>query len=397
MNKIFITGMGIISSLGKNVNENLASLQSSTSGIKKAVFFESKYASIFSFGEVNISNNNIQEELGLSHAKGITRTTLLAYKAFEEAVKDSNLSETEISSNETAFISASTVGGMCAHNELYKDANLQTESSDFLPYYEFCSHTLQIIKKYKIKGISNTFNTACSSSANAIMFGARLINSGIVKRAIVGGTDSLSKYTVNGFNALKILSDSNCKPFDENRNGLTLGEGAAYIVLESEEICSDKNKYAQITGYGNSNDAFHPSTLSDDAIGIIISINKALTSAKLDADNIDYINAHGTGTENNDRVELTGFSKIFKTIPPYSSTKSFTGHTLGAAGAIEAVFSVLSIKQQELYPNLNFKTPIAAFNTPPITEYKKNIDINHVLSNSFGFGGNCTSLIFSKA
>ena len=396
MKNVFITGMGIISSLGKNVNENLTNLQHGNSGIRKSIFFESKYASVFSFGEVNDSNKNLQDQLGLSHEKGLTRTTLFAFKAFDEAAKDANLSEEEISSFDTAFISASTVGGMCAHDQLYKDANMQSESSDFLPYYHFSAHTLQLIKKYNIKGITNTFNTACSSSANAIMYGSRLIKSGIVKRAIAGGTDSLSKYTVNGFNALKILSDSYCQPFDEYRKGLSLGEGAAYLVLESEEICSSKKKYAQVSGYGNSNDAFHPSTLSDDAIGITNAITKALVSAKLESSKIDYINAHGTGTENNDLVELRGFSKIFKIIPPYNSTKSYTGHTLGAAGAIEAVFSILSICNKELYPSLNWNTPIAPFNTAPIKYYQKNININHVLSNSFGFGGNCTSLIFSK-
>lgn len=396
MNNVFITGLGIISPLGKNVNENLINLRSGNSGIKKSVFFESKYASVFLFGEVNESNKNLQDQIGSSHQKGITRTALFAFKAFDEAVKDANLSEKEISSYDTAFISASTVGGMCAHNELYKDANMQSGSSDFLSYYQFSAHAFQLIKKYNIKGITNTFNTACSSSANAIMYGARLIRSGFAKRVIVGGTDSLSKYTVNGFNALKILSDVPCKPFDEYRNGLSLGEGAAYLVLESEEICSEKNKYAQISGYGNSNDAFHPSALSDDAIGITKAITKALQSANLEASKIDYINAHGTGTENNDLVELSGLSKIFKNIPPYNSTKSYTGHTLGAAGAIEAIFSILSLYHKEIYPSLSCNTPITAFKTSPIKNYEKHIDLDHVLSNSFGFGGNCTSLIFSK-
>lgn len=396
MRNIFITGMGIISSLGKNVNENLTNLQHGNSGIRKSLFFQSKYASVFPFGEVNYSKESLQNQLGLSNKKGLTRTTLFAFKAFDEAVKDANLSEDEIFSFDTALISASTVGGMSAHDQLYKDANLKSESSDFLPYYHFCAHTLQLIEKYNIKGITDTFNTACSSSANAIMYGARLIKSGIVKRAIVGGADSLSKYTVNGFNALKILSDLPCQPFDEYRKGLTLGEGAAYLVLESEEICSRKNKYAIVSGYGNSNDAFHPSTLSNDAVGITNAINKALLSAKLDSSNIGYINAHGTGTENNDLVELVGLSKIFRIIPPYNSTKSYTGHTLGAAGAIEAVFSILSLCNKELYPSLNWNTPITTFNNPPIKNRQKNIPINHVLSNSFGFGGNCTSLVFSK-
>lgn len=397
MTKVFITGIGIISSLGKDVNENLYSLRNGISGIKKSLFFQSKYASLFLFGEVNSSNDELHKLTGLKDEKGLTRTCLLAFKAFQEAVADSKLDAEVISSHDTAFISASTVGGMCEHDNLLKDANLKSESSDFLSYYGCGAHTLRIVEKYKMKGITDTINTACSSSANAIMLGVKLIKSGRIKRAIVGGVDSLAKYTVNGFNALKILSEQQCKPFDENRSGLSLGEAAAYLVLESEETAKDKKLYAQFSGYGNSNDAFHTSTLSDDAIGVTIAIQKALASANLDPSKIDYINAHGTGTENNDRVELTGFIKIFEKIPPYNSTKSFTGHTLGASGAVEAVFSILSIHHKELYPSLNCDTPIAKFNVPPIKEYKKDVNINHVLSNSFGFGGNCTSLIFSKA
>ncbi|MFH0865719.1 MAG: beta-ketoacyl-[acyl-carrier-protein] synthase family protein [Bacteroidota bacterium] len=396
MNKVFITGIGIISALGKDVNENLYCLRNGISGIRKPFFFQSKYVSLFLFGEVNASNDELRKLTNLNDDNGLTRTCLLAFKAFREAVADSNLDAEKLSSDDTAFISASTVGGMCEHDNLFNDANLKSESSDFLSYYGCGAHTLRIAEKYKMKGITDTINTACSSSANAIMLGAKYIKSGRVKRAIVGGVDSLAKYTVNGFNALKILSEQQCKPFDENRNGLSLGEGAAYLVLESEEAAKDKKIYAQITGYGNSNDAFHTSSLSDDAIGVTIAINKALASANLAPGKINYINAHGTGTENNDRVELTGFTKIFSKVPPYNSTKSFTGHTLGAAGAVEAVFSVLSMYHQELYPSLNCDTPIKQFNVPPIKEYNQGVNINHVLSNSFGFAGNCTSLIFSK-
>lgn len=396
MTKVFVTGMGVISSIGKDIKKNSESLRNGNSGINKPKFFQSKYASSFFFGEVNISNRSLKEQLGLSEEKGLTRTDLFAFKAFEEAINDAKLSKEEISSFDTALISASTVGGMCLTDQLYEDANLKSESSEYLASYGCSAHTLRLIKKYNIKGFTNTINTACSSSANAIMFGSRLIKSGRVKRAIVGGTDSLAKYTVNGFNALKILSESPCKPFDEHRCGLTLGEGAAYLVLESEEVVSNKNTYARVSGYGNANDAFHTSTISDNAVGVISAISQALKSANLDPNKIDYINTHGTGTENNDFVELTGLSKIFNKIPPYNSTKSYTGHTLGAAGAIESIFSILSIINNELYPSLNINTPISQFNLSPVKKYETGVDINYVLSNSFGFGGNCTSLIFSK-
>ncbi|MBC8487922.1 MAG: beta-ketoacyl-[acyl-carrier-protein] synthase family protein [Bacteroidetes bacterium] len=396
MTKVFVTGMGVISSIGKDINENLENLRNGNSGINKPKYFQSKYASSFFFGEANISTKILKKQLGLSEEKGLTRTDLFAFKAFEEAINDAKLSKEEISSIDTALISASTVGGMCLTDQLYEDANLKSESSEYLASYGCSAHTLRLIKKYNIKGFTDTINTACSSSANAIMFGSRLIKSGRVKRAIVGGTDSLAKYTVNGFNALKILSESPCKPFDEHRCGLTLGEGAAYLVLESEEVVSNKSTYARVSGYGNANDAFHTSTISDNAVGVISAISQAIKSAKIDPDKIDYINAHGTGTENNDFVELTGFSKIFNKIPPYNSTKSYTGHTLGAAGAIEAIFSILSIINNELYPSLNINTPVSQFNLSPVKKYETGVDINYVLSNSFGFGGNCTSLILSK-
>jgi len=396
MTKVFVTGMGIISSIGNDINENLHSLRNSISGISKPKYFESKYAESFFFGEVNIDSKNLKDQLGFSQAKGLTRTDLLAFKAFNEAVKDALLSKEEISSFDTAFISASTVGGMCLTDQLFEDANLKSESSEYLDSYGCSAHTLRLIEKNKIKGLTDTINSACSSSANSIMFGARLIKSGRVKRVIVGGTDSLAKYTVNGFNALKILSQSPCKPFDEHRNGLTLGEGAAYLVLESEELSVNKPIHAQVLGHGNANDAFHPSTISDSATGVINAMSEALESARIDPAKIHYINAHGTATENNDFVELFGITEIFKEPPPYNSTKSYTGHTLGAAGAIESIFSILSMKNNELFASLNIETPIDKFNLPPIEKFENNVVCNLVMSNSFGFGGNCSSLIFSK-
>lgn len=396
MTKVLVTGIGIISSLGADVNENHQNLCKSKSGIGKSEHFRSKYAEQLLFGEVKFSNEVLKELLGMKSMSGLTRTDLLAFKAFQEAIEKAGLRMHEISSSDTAFISASTVGGMCEHDNLFNDANLKSEPSEYLSSYGCGAHTLRIAEFYKIKGFTDTINTACSSSANAIMLGAKLIKAGKVKRAIVGGVDSLSKYTVNGFSALKILSEKATRPFDEHRDGLTLGEGAAYLVLENENIVAGKKVYAEVAGYGNSNDAFHSSALSDDAIGVIIAIEKALSSAELHPYQIDYINAHGTGTENNDRVELTGFTKIFEKIPPYSSTKAYTGHTLGAAGAVEAVFSILTIQHGELYPSLNVETPIVQFDIPPVMDLKEGAIVNHVLSNSFGFAGNCTSLIFSK-
>jgi 3-oxoacyl-(acyl-carrier-protein) synthase len=395
--KVFITGVGCITPIGHNKHQNIESLKESKSGLKKPTIFQSKYASDFIFGEVDMDNATLMSMIDTNGLTGLTRTDLLALIAFEEAIIDAGLSIEEISSNRTAFISASTVGGMCLTNQLYDDSNLKSNTTEFLESYSGSAHTLQICKKHHIKGLVNVINTACSSSANAIAYGARLIKSGRAKRAIVGGVDSLSKYTVNGFNSLQILSNGKCTPFDENRKGLNLGEAAGYIVLESEEVIANKMIYARVAGYGNSNDAYHASSMSDDATGITIAINKALESAGISSADIDYINAHGTGTQNNDLVELTAFKTIFERVPPFSSTKSFIGHTLGAAGVVEAIYSVFSLMKGDFYPNLNFKTPIGGLNLRPITDVMHHENVRYVMSNSYGFSGNCTSLILEKA
>jgi 3-oxoacyl-(acyl-carrier-protein) synthase len=396
MKRVLVTGMGMVSAIGSSVRENHLSLRAARPGIGRAAYFESQYASSLPFGEVKISNVDLKEQLGLQDSPGYTRTCLLADKAFSEATADAGLTLKELASLDTALISASTVGGMCLTDQLYKDANHKSEGSEYLDAYGCSAHTLKLIKRYGIRGFTDTINTACSSSANAIMLGARLIRSGKVRRAIVGGADSLAKYTVNGFNALKILSQSPCKPFDVSRDGLNLGEGAAYLVLEAEETVHGKRIYAEVAGYGNANDAHHPSAMSDEATGAIRSMQEAINAAGLDPRQIGYINAHGTGTPNNDQVELFGMQQLFKKIPPYSSTKAFTGHTLGAAGAVEAIYSILSIVNGELFPNLNIQEPIALGDQSPVLNWTADQQVRQVLSNSFGFGGNCTSLVFGS-
>ena len=392
--RIFVTGIGITSAIGNNVAENLNSLRAGKTGIGKANFFDSRYADLLPFGEVKLSNKALEAELQLN-LKGSTRTELLAFKAFREAIAE--YSSQEIQGNQTALISASTVGGMCLTDQLYRDANLKTPSSIHTDYYSAADHNIAIAKAYGISGICDTFNTACSASANAIAYGSRLIKSGRAKRAIVGGVDSLAKFTVNGFNALTILSEAPCKSFDADRNGLNLGEGAAYLVLEGENTIGDKTKLAELSGHGNANDAHHASALSEEGSGVIAAIAAALESASLKPEDISHINMHGTATENNDWCELKGCQEVFKAVPPFCSTKTYTGHTLGASSAIEAVFSILSIQHQELFPTLNFRTPIEPFGLKPITAHETAVTIKHVLSNSFGFSGNCSSLIFSQA
>jgi 3-oxoacyl-(acyl-carrier-protein) synthase len=387
--------MGVVSAIGNSVAENHQALKAATCGIQyKLDLFPSKYAGVLPFGQVPVSNDDLLKTLQVRD-KGVTRTSLLALCALNEALADSGISSETIQSFDTALIGANTVGGMCLTDELFNDANKKTDGSDYLGSYDCASVSLFLQKYFKINGIINTINTACSSSANAIMYGAMLMNNGYAKRAIVGGTDSLAKFTINGFNALHILSNEICTPFDEGRKGLNLGEGAAWLILEKEEDIKGRKIYAELTGYANANDAYHPSSLSDEGDGPYLSMQGALKLANLSADKIDFINAHGTGTENNDQVESRAMISLFETAPAFASTKGNIGHTLGAAGAIEAVYSILSLMHQEVYPNLHFKSSIAATGLTPVTAYKK-MPVNHVMSNSFGFGGNCSSLIFSK-
>jgi 3-oxoacyl-(acyl-carrier-protein) synthase len=380
--------MGVVSAIGNSVAENHEALKASTCGIQyKLDLFPSKYAGLLPFGQVPISNDDLQKTLQVTEP-GVTRTSLLALYALSEALADCGASAEEIQSFDTALIGANTVGGMCLTDELYNDANAKTDGSDYLGSYDCASVNLFLQKHFKINGIINTINTACSSSANAIMYGAMLMKNGYAKRAIVGGTDSLAKFTINGFNALHILSNEICTPFDEGRKGLNLGEGAAWLILEREEDIKGRKVYAELTGYANSNDAYHPSSLSDEGDGPFLSMQGALKLANLTPDKIDFINAHGTGTENNDQVESKAMIRLFDNPPAFASTKGNIGHTLGAAGAIEAVYSILSLQHQEVYANLHFKNAIAATGLKPVLSYKK-IPVNHVMSNSFGFGGNC--------
>jgi 3-oxoacyl-(acyl-carrier-protein) synthase len=208
--------------------------------------------------------------------------------------------------------------------------------------------------------------------------------------------DSLAKFTINGFNSLRILSPHVCTPFDEDRKGLNLGEGAAFLVLEKEADVAGKKILATLTGYCNANDAFHASSLSEEGEGPYRVMKDALSNAKLDAAEIDFINAHGTATENNDQVESVAMLRLFEKVPAFASTKSYTGHTLGAAGAVEALYCILNLTGQELFPGLHFKKPIPGLGLEPVQAHKKT-SLTHIMSNSFGFGGNCSSLIFSKA
>ena len=394
MSRVFVTGIGIISAVGSTLAENRSALLDGKSGISLTTALSSRYAGILPVGAIGIDTGQWREKFRISHP-GITRTTLLALHAFSDAIADGGLINAALSDPRTALVGATTVGGMCLTDELYRDTTQPCEGSPFLSSYDFASVHLFLQSRYGMTGLATTINTACSSSANAIQYGARLIRNGLASTVIAGGVDSLAKFTINGFHALQILSTAACRPFDRDRAGLNLGEGAAYLVLDGEETLNGKKVYAELTGYCNTNDAFHPSALSLQGDGPYLAMEGALRSAGLKPTDIDFINTHGTATENNDEAEGRAMLRLFGEPPPFASTKSYTGHTLGAAGAIEAVYSLLSIGHQELYASLNFEEPIPGLGLRPVQTYRRHA-VRHVMSNSFGFGGNCTSLIFSN-
>jgi len=394
---VAITGMGIISSIGNTVEETYESLIQKKPGISRIENIETIHKDNIKVGEVKTTNDELIDILGLPETNSYSRTAMLSEIAAKQAVRNANIKN--INDYRTGFISATSVGGMDKTEKYNFTGFDKAENRKYIESRACSDSTTKIASTLGITDFVTTISTACSSSANAIMLGARMIKSGKLDRVIVGGADCLSKFTINGFNALMILSDTDCKPFDENRNGLNLGEAAAYLVLESDEIIKKENKkvIAYVSGYANANDAFHQTASSDNGEGATLAMKKALEVANLRPDEIGYVNAHGTATPNNDSSESKALQRVFgKSIPNMSSTKAYTGHTLAAAAAIEAVFSVLALQYNKIFPNLNFETPITGTNIVPTVDVLDK-DLNHVLSNSFGFGGNCSTLIFSKS
>ncbi|MCB0537795.1 MAG: beta-ketoacyl-[acyl-carrier-protein] synthase family protein [Bacteroidetes bacterium] len=397
LQKVAVTGMGIVSAIGNNVAENYTNLIAGNHGLTDIANLNTIHKGSIKVGEIKNTDKELKQELSIALKKPISRTSLLGIKALKEALTQANIKD--INQIETAFISSSSVGGMDKTEHFYQTYFTDKEAQNYITTHDIGDTSHKIADYFGLKGMVTAISTACSSSANAIMLGVRLIQTNQAKRVIVGGTDALTKFTINGFNTLMILTDSYNTPFDENRKGLNLGEAAAYLILESEDtIQKTGNKpLAYISGYGNANDAYHQTASSEEGEGAYLAMKKAFEISGLKPQEIDYINTHGTATENNDLSEGKALERIYNgiSVPHFSSTKPFTGHTLAAAAAIEAVFSILALQNGVVYPNLNFTIPMKELSIIPQTvQLKKNI--NHVLSNSFGFGGNCSSLIFSK-
>jgi 3-oxoacyl-(acyl-carrier-protein) synthase len=394
---VFVAGTGIISAIGNNVAECLDALENCRAGMGQMHQLNSVHSQRLPVAEVKFSNDELAKLAGLPATK--SRTALSSMIAAKEALDNAGIEN--LAGLRTGFISANSVGGMDKTEKFFRDFltdNNKGRLRDVINH-ECGSVTELVADALGIKDYVTTISTACSSSANAIFFGAGLIRNNILDVVVAGGTDSLTKFTLNGFNTLMIVDEQFCQPFDENRRGLNLGEGAGYVVLVSDKVAATFKNKPQIilSGYCNANDAYHQTASSPDGTGSYLAMSGALKKAGLQTSDIDYINLHGTGTQNNDIAEGTAIKRLFgPQYPKMSSTKTFTGHTLGASGGIEAVFSVLALKHGIIFPNLRLQTPMVDLPFVPEREVIKNVNIKHVLSNSFGFGGNCSSLIFSK-
>jgi 3-oxoacyl-(acyl-carrier-protein) synthase len=393
---IVITGEGIISAIGLDKQQTLQSLQEGKSGIGEMHHLASSHHEL-PVGEVKLSDEEMKRQLALPIEDPISRTTLLGIIAVKQALIDAHLTLDNQTSKRIVLISGTTVGGMDMTERHFEEMVERGEKVELLLQHDGGSCTERIARHFGIFSESATISTACSSAANALILGANLLKSGQADIVVAGGTEALTRFHLNGFNSLMILDHERCRPFDANRAGLNLGEGAAYVVMETEEMARQRQAdiHAWLTGYGNACDAFHQTASSDNGEGAYLAMTEALTMAGLSPSDIDYVNAHGTGTPNNDVSESFALQRVFANeLPPISSTKSMTGHATSASGSIETVICLLAMQHGFIPANVGWQQPMIDGITPSMG--KTGCVLHHVMCNSFGFGGNDSSLVLSK-
>ena len=396
--EIYVTGAGIISAVGMGKEATLQAFANGYSGIASVRYLRTEHTE-FPVGEVKFSNAEMCDMLHFTSDKAFIRSSLLGILAAKEAIEQAQLDDTARRHLRIALVSGITVGGMDQVEEMYADFIGNNSRNDYIALIDCGACTEQIADYFGGFRIASTIVTACSSSANAIMLGADLIHSGRADVSVVGGCECLSRYHVNGFNTLMILDREVCRPFDRTRAGINLGEGAGYLVLESAATMTARGvqPVGRIAGYHNACDAYHQTASSPDGQGAYLAMKGAIAHAGLRPADIDYLNAHGTGTPNNDLTEGLAIMRLFgKEIPPVASIKAFTGHTTSAAGSLEAVISLLALEHRFLPVNRNFSEQMEELDFSPVTDPVPPRPLRHILSNSFGFGGNNSAIVISQ-
>ena len=408
MRRVVVTGLGTINPLGKNVSTSWNSLINSKSGISKISKFEvdnfpCKIAGLIDDSEIN------SEIVSKRDQRKIDRFITLGLIAAAEAIKDSGFSSTDESSIRSGVMVGSGIGGL---DTIYKNSSILDNqgirkiSPFFIPssLINLLSGHISIL--YNLKGPNSSPVTACATGTHAIGDSFTIIKNNKADLMVCGGAEAaICPLGISGFSAARALCDTfndqpekGSRPWDKDRSGFVMGEGAGVLVLEELSHAQKRNAkiYGEVKGYGMSGDAFHITKPSEDGNGGYRAMKMALEESQLNPDQIEYVNAHGTSTQVGDMIELSAVERLFGNNKNLlmSSNKSAIGHLLGAAGAVEAVFSLMSIQKKILPPTLNLENPDTKSNINLIPHMSITKPVKNVISNSFGFGGTNASLIF---
>lgn len=404
-----ITGIGCATPVGIGKEEFWNSLINGISGISYITNFDNEeYASKIA-GEVK--NFSPEEYIDKKEAKRMDKFTQFAVAGTKLAIEDSKLDIDKVDKERFGVIIGSGVGGIETlekqHTNLLKKGPRRV-SAFFIPMMITNMAPGQISMLYGAKGPSFAVTSACASGTHAIGEAFRMIQRGVSDVIITGGSEAaVSTMAVAGFSSMKALSTRNdeptkaSRPFDKDRDGFVIGEGSGILIVEELEHALKRNAhiYGEIVGYGATSDAYHITAPDPEAVGAANAMRLALEDANVECSKVDYINAHGTSTYYNDKLETLAIKKVFKEHAykvAISSTKSMTGHLLGAAGGIEAIASVLAIENGIIPPTINYETPDLECDLNYVPNESINREVNYVLSNSLGFGGHNASLLFKK-
>ena len=409
MRRVVVTGLGTINPLGNSVNKSWNALIESSSGIDSIKSFDTTDYPCKIAG--SIDDSLIDENIvSLRDQRKVDRFITLGLIAANEAVSDSGFVSSEENEERCGVMVGSGIGGL---DTIYKNASvldnqgIRKISPFFIPSSLINLLSGHISIKYRFKGPNSSPVTACATGTHAIGDSFTLIKNNKADLMICGGAEAaICPLGIAGFSAARALCDTfnefptkGSRPWDRDRSGFVMGEGAGVLVLEELEHAKKRNAkiYAEVKGYGMSGDAFHITKPSEDGNGGYRAMKMALKESNLNADDIDYVNAHGTSTPVGDLIELNAVEKLISNKNLFmSSNKSAIGHLLGAAGAVEAVFSIKSIQERVLPPTLNLDNPDTNTHINLIPHNSIQNSINNVLSNSFGFGGTNASLIFGN-